>query len=98
MYTAAGAVVVMHDGVGAVFFGQDFTPITSRAMDALHVAQDMRALVWGLFVSATGGLFEWLRRVTTQSLTDNKADSVVAAVAVDAGIPSPPAPPTNLVP
>lgn len=98
VYSAAGVVVVAHDALGSILVGQDFTPISTRIMDVLHVAQDMRGLAWGLLVSATGALFEWLRHLTTQSLADNKADSVVASVAADAGIPSPPAPPERLQP
>lgn len=95
---AAGAIVVAHDGIAMAFVGQDFTPISTRLMDALHVAQDLRTLVWGAIVMGIGGLFKWLRSITTQSLDENKADAEVAAVAADAGIPSPPAPPTNLQP
>ncbi len=77
IYSAAGVVVVVHDGVGAVLAGQDFTPISTRVMDVLHVAQDFRALVWGLFISATGVIFEWLRRVTTKSLDDKATEAQV---------------------
>jgi hypothetical protein len=47
-------------------------------MDALHVAPDLRGLVWGLVLSGTGLLFEWLRRITTQSVSENKMDAAIA--------------------
>lgn len=98
LYTLAGTVVGAYDGFGAFLGGQDFTPITTRLLDAVHVPPDMRPLALAAFIGGTGELFVYLRKITTQSLADNKVDSVIAADAAQAGIPSPPAPDGRMQP
>lgn len=98
MYMLFGVVVGIHDSVAMWIGGQDFTPLTTRALDATHIPMELRPLTISAAAAATGAAIETLRKVTTQSLGANKADAIVAAEAAGAGIPSPPAPSQEIKP
>lgn len=67
LYALAGVLVTTHDIALPYFTGTDLSPITA------HVPN----WIWPLLVIGTGMLFEWLRRITTQSLADNKEDAIL---------------------
>lgn len=67
LYALAGFLVMTHDIVLPFITGADLTPITEKVPN----------WVWPLVAIGSGLLFEWLRRITTQSLDDNKADAEV---------------------
>jgi len=73
MYTLTGTLVAAYDGLGPVLQGQDFTPITSKIMDKLHIPTDFRSLVLGVFVAATGELFVYMRKISPTPISDSDA-------------------------
>src|ERR1700692_2032720 len=74
LYGVAGTLVAVHDIALPYVASTDVTPLTSRVPQ----------WAWPLVVIGTGVLFEYLRHITTQSLSDNKADSVVADAKAEA--------------
>lgn len=67
LYWIGGILVSLHEIAAAA--GYDLTPILQQASE--WVPERYRGLVIGLGVLLTGVGIEWLRRVTTQPLSDN---------------------------
>lgn len=63
-----GLIVTAYDAVGAYFSSLDFTPITTRVLDFLHVPQDLRGLTLSAFVTALGLMIVNLRKKVTKPL------------------------------
>jgi len=61
-------IVTLYDAVGAYFSSLDFTPVTTRIFDLLHVPQDLRGLTLSAFVTAIGLMIVNLRKKVTQPL------------------------------
>jgi hypothetical protein len=68
LLSVGGLFVTAYDTLAASVQSLDMTPITTRVMDLLHVAQDMRGLVVSAFITAIGIAVEWLRKRTTKPL------------------------------
>lgn len=60
------AFVTFYDGIAAFAKSLDLTPLTTRALDFLHIPQDMRSLTMTSFIGALGLLINWLRKRTTK--------------------------------
>jgi hypothetical protein len=69
-YTFIGGGVALHDAIGPHLVGQDFTPITTRVMDAAHIPPDARSVTIAVGAACTGELFVAMRKITTQPLAD----------------------------
>lgn len=63
-----GLIVTAYDAVGAYFTNLDFTPITTRLFDLLHIPQDLRGLTLSAFVTALGLMIVNLRKKVTKPL------------------------------
>lgn len=63
-----GLIVGAYDAVGAYFSSLDFTPLTTRVFDWLHIPQDMRGLTLSAFVTALGLMIVNLRKKVTKPL------------------------------
>lgn len=60
--------VTFYDGIAVFATSLDLTPITTRVMDALHIAQDFRGLVVTAFIAIIGRIITWLRDRTTKPI------------------------------
>lgn len=63
-----GGIVTIYDAVGAYFSNLDFTPITTRLFDWMHIPQDFRGLTLSAFVTALGLMIVNLRKKVTKPL------------------------------
>lgn len=63
-----GLIVTAYDAVGAYWSNLDFTPITTRVLDFLHVPPDLRGLTLSAFVTALGLMIVNLRKKVTKPL------------------------------
>lgn len=65
-----GLFVTAYDSAAAFLPNLDLTPVTTRIFDALHVANDMRALATSAFIAAIGLAMTWLRKRVTKPLEE----------------------------
>ena len=65
-----GLFVTAYDSAAAFLPNLDLTPITTRIFDALHVANDFRALATSAFIAAIGLAINWLRSKVTKPLSE----------------------------
>lgn len=63
-----GAIVTAYDGFLAYFSSLNFEPLTTRAMDFLHIPADMRSLTLSAVVTGLGLAIVRLRKTTTKPL------------------------------
>jgi hypothetical protein len=63
-----GGVVTAYDAVGTWFNNLDFTPITTRIFDFIHIPQDLRGLTLSAFITAIGLMIVNLRKKVTKPL------------------------------
>lgn len=63
-----GAIVTAYDGFIAYFSSLNFEPLTTRAMDFLHIPPDMRGVTLSAVVTALGLAIVRLRKATTRPL------------------------------
>lgn len=68
LYWIGGIVIAIHDTLAS--YGMDWTPLVNEVTNL--TPEQFRALALAGFLAATGVAFEWLRRVTRQSLADKK--------------------------
>lgn len=71
LYTVVGVIV----GGAPFVAGFDWTPLIRRAF--YFVPDDLMPLAVGGFIALTGLVFEWLRTITTDSLTWKKEETGV---------------------
>ena len=62
--------VTAYDSATTFLPNLDLTPITTRIFDALHVANDFRALATSAFIAAIGLAINWLRSKVTKPLSE----------------------------
>jgi len=67
-YWIGGAVIAIHDTLAS--YGMDWTPLVNEVTNLIPA--DYRPLALAGFLAATGVAFEWLRRVTRESLAEKK--------------------------
>jgi len=65
-----GLFVTAYDSAAAFLPNLDLTPITTRIFDALHVANDLRALATSAFIASIGLVITWLRSKVTKPLDE----------------------------
>lgn len=65
-----GLFVTAYDSAAAFLPNLDLTPITTRIFDALHVANDFRALATSAFIAAIGLAINWMRSKVTKPLSE----------------------------
>lgn len=63
-----GLFVTAYDAVAVFISSLDITPLTTRALDAFHIPQDMRGLTVTAFIALVGRIITWLRARTTKPL------------------------------
>jgi hypothetical protein len=63
-----GLFVTAYDAVAVFISSLDMTPLTTRALDALHVPPDMRGLTVTALIALVGRAITWLRARTTKPL------------------------------
>jgi len=68
LYWIGGIIIAIHDTLAS--YGMDWTPLVNEVTNL--VPEQYRALALAGFLAATGVAFEWLRRVTRESLADKK--------------------------
>ena len=68
LYWIGGIVIAIHDTLAS--YGMDWTPLVNEVTNL--VPEQYRALMLAGFLALTGVAFEWLRRVTRESLADKK--------------------------
>lgn len=62
LYALAGILVALHDLAAPYVASTDLTPLTAR----------LPSWAWPVIFVSTGVAFEWLRRVTSESLDDKR--------------------------
>jgi len=70
LYWVGSIVIALHEFFAQ--YGMDWTPITQEISKL--IPEQYRGLALALMLGLTGIAFEWLRRVTTESLTEKKGD------------------------
>jgi hypothetical protein len=64
LYWIGGIVIAIHDTLAS--YGMDWTPLVNEVTNL--IPEQYRPLLLAGFLALTGVAFEWLRRVTTDSL------------------------------